>query len=65
MNALRLLLLTVVLVATPRPTLASHSVEAGGIVYTCDNHCVVTYSNGRYTVIDCCGGRIHFRLNPR
>ena len=65
MYALALLLLSAALVATPRPALASDSVEAGGIIYTCDNRCVVTHSNGRYTVIDCCGGRIHFRFNPR
>lgn len=65
MKAVALLFLFVTLAAIPRPTLATDTVEAGGIIYTCDNRCVVTHSNGRYSVLDCCGGRIHFRLNPQ
>lgn len=38
------------------------SVIFNGTRYTCTNTCVVTVSNGNYTVQDCCGGRMRFQI---
>lgn len=47
------------------PAAASNSVTINGVVYTCANQCNVTISNGRYTVTDCCGGRVTLSFPPR
>lgn len=53
----------VLIVLVPGPATATETVEIGGIEYTCTNACVVTYgSNGSWTIRDCCGGTVKFRL---
>ena len=37
---------------------SADSVQVGGMTVTCTNTCVVSTSNGRTTVRDCCGGTV-------
>lgn len=55
----------VLFVAVLAPAVAwANSVIVEGTTYTCTNTCDVTFSNGTYTVRDCCGGRVRFVIQP-
>ena len=53
------------LAAVSASAVAGDSVLINGRRYTCTNTCnVVTYSTGRYSVNDCCGGRVTMTIEP-
>jgi hypothetical protein len=59
------LLLLAAAILPAREAAAQQRVTISGTTYTCTNRCNVTVNpNGSFTITDCCGGQVSFRLYP-